>query len=933
MRHITPLALILAVTLCCAPLASAQEGSRPSFAQRLASLRLGWGGSDEEEQDPRQAIEASAAQRRAGSAAEQEERSGISARLPRLDPSDLLPGERFAGSTNNRTTRRPTSAHLRHNRHAQPDSTSTTAGSARSRIMRDLRVQTSSETSESPRTASRTPARDTNPTSAAPATGNLAPRPQGPVTTLVPGRNRTARAGSVLSAGNGGEAGPAPEDAPSATLPPLVREADLRRELLGPAAFARGGSTKPRADDATAKSIAAAVASSMAAEAATADSEDNQTTDGASDIEAILAAEPGETTSDTDEAAAVEEQVAVDSSAEQAPAPEAEQEGGADRYAAVGLPPIPTGDQGSSDGTVAAAPQEDWRNAGRATPADTMDAVNNDPTPIAGPPAAVQQPAGAQDGFEQEVAKRRFEDTVEQSIEARTAAPQPAWDAAQQNQAPAPVASTALGASRDADLLMSQRMPQIVSRVSGPKQIVIGREAVYRVTIANRGDETADQLATTVTVPEWAEVVGSRSTVGLVEPPATSAGATSVLWKMAELQPGRTQHLDLKLVARQGRPIELGVNWKHAPVGSRTVVEVQEPKLAVALDGPDEVLFGKPQVYRLHVSNPGTGPAEDVRVQVVPPGGGPASQSLGNLLPNESRTIEFKVTGAEAGELKLQAQAAAMGGLSEQTSKSVFCRKPELEVDWRGPARKYAGASATYYFRVRNPGTATAEGVEFRVNLPQGFEVSKASGNGRVDAAGRQLQWGVGSLRPGDDYYMELQGVINQPGANEFAMGAMDRERMASSTTTATTEVIALADLKLEIRDPKGPLPVGREAVYEVRVRNRGTSAARKVKIVGLFSEGIEPYKVEGAQASIADGRVAIRTVESLTVGSELVLMIHAKATKPGAHLFRAEVLCEDLDIKLAAEESTRFYTEERIDLGQAPARSANMADRFSTPR
>ncbi|TWT66854.1 Large cysteine-rich periplasmic protein OmcB [Posidoniimonas polymericola] len=946
MRHITPLALLIAITLSSAPSALAQEDSKPSFAQRLASLRLGWGSDDQEQQDPRAAIEASAANRRAGSAEPDTGRSRFASRMPRLNPSDLLPGDMFAGSTTEgQANRRPTSAHLRHT--AESRQTTADTGSARSRIIRDLRVQSNGETGQQPRVASREPSpapQATPPTESK----NLAPRPEGPADPVVLGRSRTARAGSVLS-----PAGVAPLDE-AAVAPPsvgqataggtaMVHEADLRRELLG-AAYLGGGSNRERADDATARSIAAAVASSMAAESVA--SEDQQAEAPLNEETTAVAATPEAAVAQTYEP----ETTTTDNSIEAILAAQAATEPAAD----VNEPEAAI-ENAAQPAVAEAAPQDEWVGADREV-AETRTRVGGLPvqageeqqaaTPSVASAAAAPA-VGASDGFEQEVAKRRFEGTVEQSIEPRTAAPEQEWNQTassqtkqdqstpNQNTMLPPTVTAEPTYSRDADLLMSQRMPQIVSRVSGPKQIIIGREAVYRVSIANRGDETADQLATTITVPEWAEVVGSRSTVGLVEPPSTDAGATKVLWKMAELQPSRTQHLDLKLVARQGRPIELGVNWKHAPTGSRTVVEVQEPKLAVSLDGPDEVLFGTPQVFRLHVSNPGTGPAEDVRVRVQPPGDAASAmtEAIGDLLPNESRTIEFKVTGAEAGELKLQAQAIAMGNLNEQASKSIFCRKPELEVDWRGPARKYAGASATYYFRVRNPGTATADGVEFRVNLPAGFEVSKASGNGRVDTTGRQLRWGVGSLRPGDDYYMELQGVISQPGVNEFAMGAADADRRASATTTATTEVIALADLKLEIRDPKGPLPVGGEVVYEVRVRNRGSNSAQKVKVVGLFSEGIEPYRVEGAEASIADGRVAVRTIDSLTIGSELVLMIHAKATRPGAHIFRAEVLCQDLDIKLAAEETTRFYAEEQVNLSDDGARSAGVADRFSAPR
>src|SRR5262249_37181928 len=97
---------------------------------------------------------------------------------------------------------------------------------------------------------------------------------------------------------------------------------------------------------------------------------------------------------------------------------------------------------------------------------------------------------------------------------------------------------------------------------------------------------------------------------------------------------------------------------------------------------------------------------------------------------------------------------------------------------------------------------------------------------------------------------------------------------------------------------------------YEVHIKNRGASVAKDVNIVGLFSEGIEPEQAEGAMYTVADGRVSFKTID-VPAGRDIVLRIRAHAVQPGTHIFRAEVLCRDLEIKLAAEETTRFYTDD----------------------
>ena len=130
----------------------------------------------------------------------------------------------------------------------------------------------------------------------------------------------------------------------------------------------------------------------------------------------------------------------------------------------------------------------------------------------------------------------------------------------------------------------------------------------------------------------------------------------------------------------------------------------------------------------------------------------------------------------------------------------------------------------------------------------------------------------------------------------------------------AETTVIAIADLKLSVSDPSGPVAVGSQVVYEIHVNNRGASTAKDINIVAFFSEGIEPEQVDGNMYTVSDGRVSFRTIEELGAGRDIVLRIRARALRPGTHVFRAEVLCSDLEIKLAAEETTRFYADESAE-------------------
>ena len=581
---------------------------------------------------------------------------------------------------------------------------------------------------------------------------------------------------------------------------------------------------------------------------------------------------------------------------------------------------LPTSEEG---GTPAMTPIAEDGPIAATGPSNTVPQINT--------PAVTNNSRGAEPAFEPKARPQGSTLTAPATAPGTTAVPiSPASPAALGGRGSFGESSSSR--ANVANILVSNQAPIISTDIRGPKQIIVGREAVFHVRVHNQGNASADGIELTVRIPSWANVIDSNPSTGSVAQSPTADAAGTLKWQLPRLGPGASESLDLKLVPRSSRPLELGVNWTVSPVGSRAVVEVQEPKLEMNVSGPDEVLFGKAQLYRFTLSNPGTGVAENVKINLYPPGGGEkaaASNEIGNLAPGKSQTIEVELVARDAGKLQIKAVALAEGELTSEAIKEVFCRKPELAIDWRGPDMKYAGTEATYHVRVRNPGTAPAEDVTVRATLPEGAQLSSASEGQVYDAARREIAWRVGSLGPGDDYYMELKCTVTNPGKNQLRLTAATAAGDLTDSKLAETNVIALADLKLEVTDPSGPVAVGADALYEIRVQNRGASAAREINVVGLFSAGVEPVAVDGAQYSVSDGRVSFRAIEELPAGRQIVLRIRAHALQPGTHVFRAEVLCRDLEIKLAAEETTRFFADDSTssEAGNSQADSKNGFD------
>jgi hypothetical protein len=483
------------------------------------------------------------------------------------------------------------------------------------------------------------------------------------------------------------------------------------------------------------------------------------------------------------------------------------------------------------------------------------------------------------------------------------------------------------------DVLVSGESPVLSVVASGPRKVMIGRQAHFVVRIRNAG-ATANNVVVSVNIPHYVDLAAAEPSTGTTQAPNPGERREPLEWKIPRLDAGGNETLDLKLVPRKSVPLDLAMQWTFTPEASQTLVEVQEPKLAMTISGPDEVLYGQSKIYKLTVSNPGNGDTENVNVGLMPIGRSTetaANHRLGTLRPGETKTIDIELTARQAGAITIKAQAFAEGGLRADAAEQVLVRRANLRIEVAAPKVKYAGTVGTYRLKIVNAGNALAESVQVAAMLPPEAKYVASTGNGRLDPGLGKVTWIVGTLQPGAERLFDMQCALTSPGENRtqfIAQGDGD----LSAAATLNTHVEALADLKLEVRDPQGPIAIGDDTVYEVHVRNRGTKPAEEINLTVFFSEGLEATTVDGGPNEISVGQVVFRALPTLGAGESAVFRVHARADKPGNHVFRAEVVCQSPQIKLAAEESTHFYGDERGSLDATRKRTTRVARREPAP-
>ena len=146
-------------------------------------------------------------------------------------------------------------------------------------------------------------------------------------------------------------------------------------------------------------------------------------------------------------------------------------------------------------------------------------------------------------------------------------------------------------AAAGAQLSLSQQMPTLRVEAVGPSAIALGKPATYRVRLLNLGSSPASRVVVTATLPDSVQVLSAQAAQGQVNQGADAGGDNRIAWDVDQLAANTQQELTLSLQATQNQPLDLQVDWMCRPSSLTARVEVQQPQLAMNVEGPlgDEI--------------------------------------------------------------------------------------------------------------------------------------------------------------------------------------------------------------------------------------------------------------------------------------------------------------------------------------------------------
>jgi uncharacterized repeat protein (TIGR01451 family) len=272
--------------------------------------------------------------------------------------------------------------------------------------------------------------------------------------------------------------------------------------------------------------------------------------------------------------------------------------------------------------------------------------------------------------------------------------------------------------------------------------------------------------------------------------------------------------------------------------GGKQLEGPQSPQVMIQKAAPPEVQVGRPAVFKTIVRNTGSIPASQVEVRDMIPKGtrlvktnprasqgtrGEIVWTLGTLRPGEESAVEMELMPVAEGEI---GSVATVHFGADASAKTISTR-PDLAVQTTAPAQVMIGEKVNMQITITNPGSGVATGVVLEEHLPAGLQ----------HPAGRELEYNIGALKPGENKTLSLELVAATAGpvTNLLSVRADGNLRKEDRLQM---EVVA-PKLDIAMDGPKKRY-LERQATYQVSVSNPGTAAAQGVELAAYLPPGMK---------------------------------------------------------------------------------------------
>ncbi len=173
------------------------------------------------------------------------------------------------------------------------------------------------------------------------------------------------------------------------------------------------------------------------------------------------------------------------------------------------------------------------------------------------------------------------------------------------------------------------------------------------------------------------------------------------------------------------------------------------------------------------------------------------------------------------------------------------------------------------------------------------------------------MYWGLEELPPQETGTVTLTTLPIQAGEARVTIKGTAQMGLKDEREEVVT-IEGLSAVNFQIANKSGPIEVGGQAVYEIRMSNQGSKAATNVRLTAqvpselklVSADGPVRYKIEAQQ-------IIFEPLRSLAPKSEVTFTVTAQALAAGDLRLQVQLASDDLRDPITKEENTRVFGNE----------------------
>jgi hypothetical protein len=210
---------------------------------------------------------------------------------------------------------------------------------------------------------------------------------------------------------------------------------------------------------------------------------------------------------------------------------------------------------------------------------------------------------------------------------------------------------------------------------------------------------------------------------------------------------------------------------------------------------------------------------------------------------------------------------------------------------------------AVYTIQVHNPGTAPAKKVQLSTLIPTGFRFVAANNYGEFDPKTGRVSWELVELPAGQKDRVELKLLAAETGMHQLQVDGR-AARNVEARVAHGVGIEGVAALRFEVVHNGGALETGAEKVYEIKVFNDGTEAAKGVLVGVQVPAGLQPLGGNGPlQATVSGDSVIFGPLPRLAPRADTSFFVQLRAQTAGDHLLRFQIKSAEQETPIGKEE------------------------------